>query len=177
VCAEDRVAGLPPVPSTRDARRSICVPVLVETPVLFGTVVPVWPMATLRRRLVCVAVGIAVFLVLEAATTGCQLVHSMAEASAILAGEVHPLAAWDNGPGSLKLADASRWSCARRCLQLLCRPAHKAELPLGIVQQLLSRYERRVAAYASRVASSGSAGAEGNTFSRLSPSNRGCTWM
>jgi hypothetical protein len=68
---------------------------VVETPVVFWTIVLVWPMATLRRRLFCVAVSIPVFLVLEAATTGCQLVHSMAEASAMLAGEVDPVTAWE----------------------------------------------------------------------------------
>jgi hypothetical protein len=35
-----------------------------------------------------------VFLALEAATTGCQLLHSMAEASAILAGE-DPVTFWE----------------------------------------------------------------------------------
>lgn len=68
---------------------------VVETPVVFWSVLLAWPMATLRRRLICVALGIPVFLTLEAATTACQLVHSMAEASALLAGETNPLTAWE----------------------------------------------------------------------------------
>jgi hypothetical protein len=52
-------------------------------------------MATPRRRLACLALGIPVFLALEASTTGCQLVHSMAQASAMLAGEPDPLTAWE----------------------------------------------------------------------------------
>lgn len=68
---------------------------VIETPVVFWAVVFAWPMTTLRRRLTCVAVGIPIFLLLEAATTGCQLVHSMADASAMLAGEADPLTAWE----------------------------------------------------------------------------------
>jgi hypothetical protein len=68
---------------------------VVETPVVFWGLLLAWPMATLRRRLIGVALGIPVFLMLEAATTGCQLVHSMAEASALLAGETNPLTAWE----------------------------------------------------------------------------------
>ena len=68
---------------------------VVETPVVFWTLLLAWPMATPRRRLACLAVGIPVFLALEASTTGCQLVHSMAQASALLAGEADPLTAWE----------------------------------------------------------------------------------
>lgn len=68
---------------------------VVETPVVFWSVLLGWPMATLRRRLICIALGIPMFLALEAATTACQLVHSMAEASALLAGETDPLTAWE----------------------------------------------------------------------------------
>jgi len=68
---------------------------VVETPIVFWTLVLAWPMATLRRRLICVAAGIPVFLFLETATTGCQLMSAMADASAILAGEADPQTAWE----------------------------------------------------------------------------------
>jgi hypothetical protein len=48
-----------------------------------------------RGLLIRLGAGIPVFLVLEAATTGCQLVHSMAQASAILAGQPDPLTVWE----------------------------------------------------------------------------------
>lgn len=68
---------------------------VIETPIVFWTVLLVWPAETLRRRLVRLVVGLPVFLVLEAATTGCQLVHSLAQASAILAGEQDPVTLWE----------------------------------------------------------------------------------
>jgi hypothetical protein len=40
-------------------------------------------------------VGIPVFLGLEGITTGIQLMHSLAEVSAILAGETNPLTLWE----------------------------------------------------------------------------------
>jgi hypothetical protein len=114
---------------------------VIETPVVFWAVVFVWPMATLRRRLVCVAVGIPMFLVLEAATTGCQLVHSMADASAMLAGEADPLTAWE------------RWSrfleAGGRCALELCAALLTVASSSWIArQQLRSDAPRRVKAAA-----------------------------
>lgn len=83
-----------PTPAARVIVR-VQVGEVIEAPVVFWTVVLVWPMTTLRRRLVCIAIGIPMFLVLEAVTTGCQLVHSMADASAMLAGEVDPVTVWE----------------------------------------------------------------------------------
>jgi hypothetical protein len=67
----------------------------VEAPVVFWTVVIVWPALSWRQRLLRVALGIPFFLGLEAATTGVQLIHSMPQASAILAGNDEPLTAWE----------------------------------------------------------------------------------
>ncbi len=67
----------------------------VETPVVFWTLLLVWPAASLRQRLLRIVVGIPLFLGLEAATTACQLVYSMARVSAFLAGESHPLTLWE----------------------------------------------------------------------------------
>jgi hypothetical protein len=68
---------------------------VVEAPVVFWTLLLVWPAGSWRHRLLRVAVGIPIFLVLEAATTGCQLVYSMANVSALLAGDSHPLTLWE----------------------------------------------------------------------------------
>jgi hypothetical protein len=68
---------------------------VVEAPVVFWTLLLVWPAGSWRQRLLRVTVGIPIFLGLEAATTGCQLVYSMARVSALLAGESHPLTLWE----------------------------------------------------------------------------------
>ena len=67
----------------------------VETPIVFWTLVLLWPARTAREYLVRLAVGIPVFLGIEAATTACQLVNPLAEASALLAGEQSPLTLWE----------------------------------------------------------------------------------
>jgi hypothetical protein len=58
----------------------------IGTPIVFWTLLLIWPAASARQRLVRLALGAAVFLGLEAITTGVQLMHSMAEASAMLEG-------------------------------------------------------------------------------------------
>jgi hypothetical protein len=67
----------------------------VETPVVFWTLLLIWPANTMRQRLMRLAIGIPVFLGAEAHTTGVQLMHSMAEVSALLAGELNPLTLWE----------------------------------------------------------------------------------
>jgi hypothetical protein len=67
----------------------------VEAPIVFWTLLLVWPAATLRHFVTRLLVGIPIFLLLEALTTGSQLVHTMAQASAILAGEHSPVTAWE----------------------------------------------------------------------------------
>jgi hypothetical protein len=68
----------------------------VATPILFWTLMLMWPATTIRQRVRSLAMGVPVFLGLEAIGTGCQLVHSMAEASAILAGSDDPLTPWEH---------------------------------------------------------------------------------
>jgi hypothetical protein len=68
---------------------------VVETPVVFWTVVLMWPAAGIRMRLLRVLAAIPMFLALEAVTTAAQLVLPMAQASAILAGDSDPLTLWD----------------------------------------------------------------------------------
>jgi hypothetical protein len=67
----------------------------VETPVVFWTLLLVWPANSMRQRLIRLAIGIPVFLGVEAITTAVQLMHSMAEVSAILAGELIPVTLWE----------------------------------------------------------------------------------
>jgi hypothetical protein len=64
---------------------------VIETPIVFWTLVMLWPGRSLPQRRFGSVVAIPVFLVLEALTTGCQLAHPLAEASALLAGERDPL--------------------------------------------------------------------------------------
>jgi hypothetical protein len=67
---------------------------VIETPLLFWTLVLLWPATPAQRRLRLV-VAIPVFAFLEAVTTGVQLIHPLAEASALLAGEEQPLTLWE----------------------------------------------------------------------------------
>jgi hypothetical protein len=63
----------------------------IETPLVFWTMLPLWPAASARQRVVRCAVGLPIFLGLEVITTAVQLMHTLPEASALLAGEKHPL--------------------------------------------------------------------------------------
>jgi len=67
----------------------------VETPMVFWALLLAWPAATVRQWPWRLALGIPIFLVLEGVTTAVQLVHSMAAASAILAGDNDPLTLWE----------------------------------------------------------------------------------
>jgi hypothetical protein len=67
----------------------------VEAPVVFWTLLLLWPLGSPRRRWLSLAIGLPMFLCLEAVTTGIQLMHSMAEVTAILAGESNPLTLWE----------------------------------------------------------------------------------
>ncbi len=74
---------------------SVQVGEVVETPIVFWTLLLLWPAQTLRQRGLRFLIGIPVFLGLEAVTTACQLLHPLAEASALLAGESHPVTMWE----------------------------------------------------------------------------------
>ena len=74
---------------------SVQVGEVVETPLVFWTLLLFWPAQTLRQRGLRLFIGIPVFLGLETATTVCQLLHPLAEASALLAGESHPVTVWE----------------------------------------------------------------------------------
>jgi hypothetical protein len=67
---------------------------VIETPVVYWSLLLMWPASRRGSRLRVLALGIPVFLALEAATTPAQLVYAMARATAILAGE-SPLTVWE----------------------------------------------------------------------------------
>lgn len=84
------------------AAKVICrlqVAAAVESPVIFWTLLLLWPAASLRRRLGYLALGVPVFLCLEAATSACQLLNPLAYASAVLASDgnaAEPVTVWEH---------------------------------------------------------------------------------
>jgi hypothetical protein len=67
---------------------------VIETPLVYWALLLMWPATTRGARLRFLALGIPVYLALEAVTTPIQLVYSMARATAILAGG-SPLTIWE----------------------------------------------------------------------------------
>jgi hypothetical protein len=68
---------------------------VIETPMVFWTLLLAWPAASTRQRMMRFIVGVPVFLGLEAITTAAQLILPMAQASAMLAGDNDPVTGWD----------------------------------------------------------------------------------
>jgi hypothetical protein len=68
---------------------------VAESLVIFWTLLLIWPAPSARQRLAFLALGVPVFLCLEAATSVCQLLNGMAEASAVLGGDSNPLTMWE----------------------------------------------------------------------------------
>jgi hypothetical protein len=67
---------------------------IMEAPLVFWSLLLVWPARRRRESLLRAAFGVPIFLVLGVVTTACQLVYPMARASAMLAG-ADPLTAWE----------------------------------------------------------------------------------
>jgi hypothetical protein len=68
---------------------------VVETPMVYWTLILVWPATSMRMRWLRAAAAVPGFLAVEALTTGTQLILPMAQASAILAGGGDSLTLWD----------------------------------------------------------------------------------
>jgi hypothetical protein len=68
----------------------------VETPVVFWTMLLLWPAVSARQRLLRIALGVPMFLGLEAVTTVIHLTYSLTTASDILAGENDPITAGEH---------------------------------------------------------------------------------
>jgi hypothetical protein len=95
-----RLAG-DPMPAARAVTR-IQVAESIEAPLVFWTLLLVWPsasqpasasrrfVAALRPRLLRFGVGVPIFLALEALTTATQFIYALPAVSAMLAGEAEP---------------------------------------------------------------------------------------
>lgn len=59
---------------------------IIETPLVFWSLVLGWPCLTMRRYVWRIGLAVPLFLGLEVATTTCQLLYPLAEASSLLAG-------------------------------------------------------------------------------------------
>jgi hypothetical protein len=68
---------------------------VVETPLVYWTLILAWPAASMRTRWLRAAAAVPGFLLLEALTTPAQLLLPMAQASAMLWGDQDPLTSWD----------------------------------------------------------------------------------
>jgi len=104
---------------------------LVQSPVIFWSVLLAWSAPTRRRRVTLLLTGLPVFLGLEAATTVCQLLTPFAYASAVLAGE-SPTTLWlrwsnflEEG-GRVGLALAAALCAVALAAAIGSRAAHRA---------------------------------------------------
>jgi hypothetical protein len=68
---------------------------VVQTPVVFWTLLGLWPAKSKRQRVANISLGIVVFLGLEAATTVYQLVNPLSDAAAVLTGDFDPVTPWE----------------------------------------------------------------------------------
>jgi hypothetical protein len=68
---------------------------VIQTPVVFWTLLLLCPARDARERWWRAAVGAPVFIGLEIAFAACQLLYAMAHASALLAGDPNPLPLWE----------------------------------------------------------------------------------
>lgn len=68
---------------------------VVESAVIFWTVLLMWPAASRPERCARLLLGMPLFLGLEAATTVCQLLDPLAYASAVLAGDLETVTSWE----------------------------------------------------------------------------------
>jgi hypothetical protein len=68
---------------------------VAQNPVIFWSVLLLWPVRLIGPRWRVLLVGAPLFLGLEAVTTVCQLLNPLADASAVLAGDAVPFTAWE----------------------------------------------------------------------------------
>lgn len=84
-----------PAPAARLVAK-LQVAAVVESPLIFWSVLLMWPCTEYRQRLLGLLTGIPVFLALEVATTVCQLLTPLAYASAVLAGKSVSVTLWEH---------------------------------------------------------------------------------
>jgi hypothetical protein len=100
---------------------------VVETPLVFWTLLLMWPAASIRQRLVRLAVGVPAFMALEAITTATQLILPMAQASAMLVGDRNPATSWDHWSRFLEAGGQFVVASGLAVLVATCtRPTHGA---------------------------------------------------
>jgi hypothetical protein len=100
---------------------------VIETPLVFWTLLLVWPAASNRQRLIRLVVGIPVFSGLEAITTATQLILPMAQASAMLAGDPSPVTLWDYWSRFLEAGGQFVLACGFALL--VCSLTHRPRAP------------------------------------------------
>lgn len=69
---------------------------VIETPLVYWTLLLVWPAAIRRVRWQRLVIGVPVYFGVEAITTAAQLMLPMAQATAMLSGDPHPVTPWDH---------------------------------------------------------------------------------
>lgn len=99
---------------------------VVETPIVFWTLLLAWPAATRRQRAARLIIGVPVFLGLEAITTATQVMLPLAQASAMLAGDADPVTAWDHWSRFLEFGGQFVLDCGAAIIlaTLLRQPPH-----------------------------------------------------
>jgi hypothetical protein len=107
---------------------------VVETPLVFWTLLLGWPAATLRQRAWRLAGGIPMFLCLEALTTGTQLMLPLAQASAILADDPDPVTPWDHWSRFLESGGQFVLDCAAAALIAAAPGRHTRRTAAGMQQ-------------------------------------------
>jgi hypothetical protein len=112
---------------------------VVESPVIFWACLLMWPVSSSRERLALLALGLPMFLGLEAATTICQLLGPFAYGSAVLGGEPDPVTLWERW--SRFLEGGGRIALALCSAMLAIAVAHRVwQRPHGL--SYVSRYAR-----------------------------------
>jgi hypothetical protein len=89
---------------------------VVETPVVFWTLLLAWPAANKRQWALRLLIGLPGLLGVEAITTAMQLMLGFAQASAILAGDPDPVTAWDRWSRFLEFGGQFVLDCAAAIL-------------------------------------------------------------
>jgi hypothetical protein len=98
--AELRLVGIvrrlpeQPAPAIQ-AESGLNVGAIIQLPVVFWSLLIAWQADSVRHRLKRIVIGLPLFLMLETGTTVCQLIGPMAEASAYLNGNYHPVTSWE----------------------------------------------------------------------------------
>jgi hypothetical protein len=109
-----------PVPAARVVDH-LAVGEVIETPVVFWATIGLWPAPSLRRRLIALAAGLPVLLILIGTLNGLQLLDGMANASAIL-GHDEALTLWERASRFLEIGGVFVIDVCAALLVIACHP-------------------------------------------------------